>query len=453
MDKEISLTEGNLLKKIILFAIPVMLSGILQLAFNACDLMVVGKFAGDDSLAAVGSTGALISLLVNIFISISTGANVAVARAIGKKDDDKVHNVVHTSILFSIFAGLFLTIIGLLLSKYLLIKMDTNIDILDKAALYLKIIFLGMVFNMLYNFGASIVRATGDTKKPLKYLVIAGIINVILNLFFVIVFNMDVAGVAIATVISHFISSILIIRYLIKIKSSIHLDVKKLRIEKQSLKEILVIGIPAGIQSSLFSISNVFVQKAVNSFKSTAIIAGNAAATNIEGFVFTSMNSLYQANLTFTSQNYGAKKIKNCKKTLLYSLICVTITGLFVGGLTVIFGNPLLNLYANGEDAIRYGMIRVTIIGLTYFLYGISDVIVAGLRGLGCSLVPMIMSIIGICGLRLGWIYTAFEYNHTLKTLYYSYPLSWIITAMMQLVCFLIIYRKRRIENEILNVN
>ena len=440
--KEIDLLHGNLWKKIILFAIPVMLSGLLQLLFNACDLMVVGKFSGDDSLAAVGSTGALTSLIVNLFIGFSVGANVAVAKEIGKNDKKRCHDVVHTSILFSLIVGALLTIFGVLTARYWLIKMDTNADILDKATTYLTICFAGMIFNMLYNFGASIVRATGETKKPLYYLIIAGITNVVLNLIFVIVFDMDVAGVAMATVISQMISSILIIRYLVKTEGMVHFNFRDLKIDKDSLKEIVFVGLPAGIQSSLFAISNVTIQTAVNSFNSTAVVAGNSASNNIGGFIYTAMNAFYQSCITFTSQNFGAKNMKNCEKTLFACLVYVTFVGLLIGGITVLLGRPLIGLYANGEEAIGYGMTRLTILALTYFLCGIGDVLVGGLRGLGYSVVPMVTSIVGICGIRLLWIYTAFEANHTLQTLYISYPLSWGITAVVHVICYVFVFKR-----------
>ena len=440
--KEIDLLHGNLWKKIIIFAIPVMLSGLLQLLFNACDLMVVGKFSGDDSLAAVGSTSSLTSLIVNLFIGFSVGANVAVARAIGKKDQKRCHDVVHTSILFSLIVGIFLTIFGVLTARHWLIQMDTNIEILDKATLYLTIYFSGMIFNMLYNFGAAIVRATGETKKPLYFLIIAGVVNVILNLIFVIVFNMDVAGVALATIISQMISSILIIIYLLKLDGFVHFSFKDLKIDKGSLKEIVLVGLPAGIQSSLFAISNVSIQTAVNSFDSTAVVAGNSASNNIGGFIYTSMNAFYQAAVTFTSQNFGAKCMKNCKKILIACLIYVTLTGLLVGGVAVLFGHPLISLYASGDEAIGYGITRLTILALTYFLCGIGDVLVGGMRGLGYSVVPMVTSIVGVCGIRLLWIYTVFAANHTLPTLYVAYPLSWGITAIVHVICYVWVYKK-----------
>lgn len=440
--KEMDMLNGNLFKKIIIFTIPVMLSGVLQLLFNACDLIVVGKFAGDHSLAAVGSTSALIHLIINLFIGVSVGANVAVARSIGRKDEDKCQKLVHTSILFSIIAGLFLTVFGIVAARYLLQLMDTTSDVLDKATLYLQIYFSGMIFNMIYNFGASILRSVGETKKPLYYLFLAGVVNVILNIFFVTVFDMDVDGVALATIISQAISAMLVIKCLMKKTGYVNLNLKKLSIDKKSLKEIVIIGLPAGIQGSLFSISNVFIQKAVNSFGSTAIVAGNTASNNIESFIYTSMNSFYQGCITFTSQNYGAGKIKNCKKVLINSLYCVIMTGIILGGVALLFSKPLLGLYINEKTSIEYGITRLTIIAFTYFLCGIMDVLVGSLRGLGYSIVPMIVSVLGICAFRLLWIYTVFKNNHTLNVLYVSYPISWILTALIHTTCLIFVFKK-----------
>jgi len=440
--KEVDMLNGNLLKKIIAFAIPVMLSGILQLLFNACDLIVVGKFAGDDSLAAVGSTNSLTSLVINLFIGISVGANVVVARSIGKKDKEKCAKTIHTAILFSVIAGFFLSVLGVVSARYLLELMDTTVDVIDKATVYLRIYFCGAIVNLVYNYGASILRAKGETKKPLYYLTIAGIVNVLLNLFFVIVLKMDVDGVAIATISSQLISAILVIRCLMKSGDYVRLDLKQLHIDKKSLKEMVLIGLPAGIQNSLFGISNVFIQTGVNSFNSTVIVAGNTASANIGNFIYTSMNSFYQACMTFTSQNYGAGRIRNCKKVLLNCLLCVVVAGIAIGGGAVLFAKPLLGIYVNGEEALKYGIIRLTIIGSTYFLCGIADVLVGSLRGFGYSIVPMIVSILGICAFRLVWIYTIFEANHTLEVLYYSYPASWILTAAVHLLCFNFIYKK-----------
>ena len=441
MEKPMDLTTGNLLKKIITFSIPLMLSGVLQLLFNTCDLIVVGKFAGDASLAAVGSTGSLINLIINLFMGVSVGANVTVALAIGKKDYEEVNRLVHTAVLFSVIAGIILMIFGIFTARFWLELMDTTTESIDKATLYLQIYFGGMIFLMLYNFGSSILRAVGETKKPLKYLSLAGAINVVLNLILVIFFHLDVAGVAIATVVSQAISALLVIRHLTKRTDVVKLDIKKLRIDLKALGSMVYIGLPAGVQGILFSISNVVIQSSVNSFDSTAIVAGNTASQNIESFVYVSMNAFYQSSITFTGQNYGAKKIENCKKVLLYSLLCVFISGFVLGIIGYLFGDVLLNLYTDGAEAIGFGKIRMSIIMTTYFLCGLMDVVVGALRGLGKSIVPTIVTILGVCAFRLVWIYTVFGASHTLETLYLSYPLSWLVTGSIHIVSFIFIYK------------
>ena len=441
MEKTMDLTTGNLLKKIITFSIPVMLSGVLQLLFNTCDLIVVGKFAGDASLAAVGSTSSLINLIVNLFMGVSVGANVTVARAIGKKDHEEVNRLVHTAVLFSVIAGIILMIFGIFTARFWLELMDTTTESIDKATLYLQIYFGGMIFLMLYNFGSSILRAVGETKKPLKYLTLAGIINVILNLILVIFFHLDVAGVAIATIVSQAISALLVIRHLTKRKDVVRLNIKKLKIDLKALGAMVYIGLPAGVQGFLFSISNVVIQSSINSFDSTAIVAGNTASHNVEGFVYVSMNAFYQASLTFTGQNYGAKKIENCKKVLLYSLLCVFVSGFVLGVIGYLFGDILLNLYTDGTESIGFGKIRMSIIMTTYFLCGIMDVAVGALRGFGKSIVPTIVTILGVCVFRLVWIYTVFETNHTLEVLYSSYPISWLVTGGIHIISFILIYK------------
>lgn len=439
--KRVDMLNGNLLKKILFFTVPLWISSILQLLFNACDLMVVGSFAGDDSLAAVGSTASITNLIVNLFIGISVGVNVVVARSIGSKDYKKCERVVHTSILFSLFAGMFLMMIGIAGARFFLEMMDTPADIIDKAELYLKIYFSGMIFHMVYNFGAAILNAKGETKKPLYYLTIAGIINVILNLFFVIVLSMDVKGVAIATVASQAISCILVLRCLMKSDDCVQLSLKKLKIDGVCLKEVINIGLPSGINSCLFSISNVVIQKSINSFGSI-VVASNSAAININAFIHTSMSAFCKACITFTSQNYGAGKIKNCKKVMWYSMIYAISVGIVLGILAYVFANPLLSLYSDGVDSIKYGTIRLAIVGLTSFLCCIGDIFVSSLKGFGYSLVPMFMSILGVVGVRLIWIYTVFAANPTLETLYVSYPISWIITGIVQGISFSVIYRK-----------
>mgnify|MGYP003300269070 FL=1 len=450
MENEFNMESGNLLKKIIVFTIPIILSSILQLLFNAVDLIVVSKFSNEISLAAVGSTSSLINLIVNVFIGVSVGANVAVARGIGKKDYNRVHKLVHTAISFSIIAGILLMIFGIIMSEKLLIMMGTTAECLDLATVYLKIYFSGMIFNMLYNFGASILRSAGETKKPLYYLTIAGVANVILNLILVIGFKMDVAGVALGTILSQAISSILIVLCLMKRTDSVKLELKKLKINLNCLGEMVLIGLPAGIQGSLFSISNVFIQSAVNSFDSALIVSGNTAASNIEGFVWTAMNGFYQACITFSSRNFGAGKIKNCKKVLYYCLLCVVVTGLFLGISGLVFSDQLLSIYLNNVDAIDVGKNRMAIIMTTYFICGVMDVLVGGLRGLGYSIVPMIVSVLGVCGFRLVWIFTIFEYHHTLENLYVSYPISWFFTGLIHAVSYFIVYKmvKRRFINK-----
>lgn len=442
MEKHMNMESGNLLKKIIIFTIPIILSSILQLLFNAIDLIVVSNFSSEISLAAVGSTSSLINLIVNVFIGVSVGANVAVARSIGKKDYNRVHKLVHSAISFSIIAGIILMFFGIIMAERLLILMDTTEECLPLATLYLRIYFGGMVFNMLYNFGASILRASGETKKPLYYLTIAGVSNVILNLVLVIVFKLDVAGVAIGTIVSQAISSVLIVLCLMKRTDSVKLEIKKIKIYWKCLGEMVLIGLPAGVQGSLFSISNVFIQSAVNSFDSSLIVSANTAASNLEGFVWVAMNGFYQACITFSSRNYGAGKLKNCNKVLLYCLGCVVITGLSLGLMAYLFGDALLPIYLKNPEAIEIGKNRLAIIMTTYFICGIMDVLVGGLRGLGYSIVPMIVSVLGACGFRLLWIFTIFEHHHVLNILYISYPISWILTGAVHALCYVIVYKK-----------
>ena len=389
------MTNGNLAKKIIIFSIPVMLSSILQLLFNTVDMIVVGKFAGDASLAAVGSTSALINLIVNMFIGVSIGANVIVSRAVGRKDLEGSQRACHTALLFSLIAGIILTVFGIFTARTWLKLMGTTDDCIDKATIYLQIYFGGSLFNMVYNFGAAILKSVGETKRPLYYLTIAGVANALLNLLFVIVFKLDVAGVAIATIISQAISSILVVICLTKREGYVNINLKKLRLYPKELGLMVLVGLPAGIQGSLISFSNVFIQSAVNSFKSTVIVAGNTASANIEGFVWTSMNSFYQASIAFTGQNYGAGKLKNCRKVLLLCMLYAAITGIVLGGLAFLLRNPLIHLYTSGE-AVKYAKIRITFICLSYFLCGMMDVPVGGLRGLGKSIIPMIISIMGM---------------------------------------------------------
>ncbi|MBQ9520353.1 MAG: MATE family efflux transporter [Acholeplasmatales bacterium] len=440
--KDMDMTNGNIAKKILIFTIPIMLSSILQLLFNTVDMIVIGNFAGDASLAAVGSTSALINLIVNLFIGISIGANVVVSRAVGQKNLEKAQKATHTAILFSIIAGAILIVFGVFTSRIWLELMGTTSDSIDKATTYLQIYFAGSIFNMVYNFGASILKSVGETKRPLIYLFIAGVMNALLNLLFVIAFKMDVAGVALATVIAQGISAILVIIYLMKREGFVNLKLRKLRIYKKELGQMVLIGIPAGIQSCLISFSNVFIQSAVNSFDSTIIVSGNTAAANIEGFVWVSMNSFYQAAIAFTGQNYGANKIENSKKILGLCMIYTLITGVLFGGGAYLLRGPLINLYTSGE-AVGYGEIRLTIICLSYFLCGLMDLPVGSMRGLGNSIAPMIISILGMVVFRIIWIATVFYYNHELWVLYISYPITWVGTGTVHYLSFLYTYKNR----------
>ncbi len=440
--KDMDMTNGNLAKKILIFTIPIMLSSILQLLFNTVDMIVIGNFAGDASLAAVGSTSALINLIVNLFIGISIGANVVVSRAVGQKNLEKAQKATHTAILFSILAGAILIVFGVFTSRIWLELMGTTSDSIDKATTYLQIYFAGSIFNMVYNFGASILKSVGETKRPLIYLFIAGVMNALLNLLFVIPFKMDVAGVALATIIAQGISAILVVIYLMKREGFVNLKLRKLRIYKKELGQMVLIGIPAGIQSCLISFSNVFIQSAVNSFNSTIIVSGNTAAANIEGFVWVSMNSFYQAAIAFTGQNYGANKIENSKKILALCMIYTLITGVLFGGGAYLLRGPLINLYTSGE-AVGYGEIRLTIICLSYFLCGLMDLPVGSMRGLGNSIAPMIISILGMVVFRIIWIATVFYYNHELWVLYISYPITWVGTGTVHYLSFLYTYKNR----------
>ena len=440
---EMDMCSGPLFSKLVMFAVPLMLSGILQLLFNAADIVVVGNYAGHESLAAVGSTSSLINLLVNVFIGLSVGANVLVAQYFGAHRMKDLEETVHTAMVLAAGGGLFLVAVGVLLADPLLTLMGTPEDVLPLSALYMKIFFVGMPATLTYNFGSAILRAVGDTKRPLWFLLAAGIINVILNLIFVIVLHMGVAGVALATVISQCISAALIIRCLVKSDAPYRLKYDQLKLVKSKLFAIARIGLPAGLQGAIFSISNVLIQSSVNSFGSVAM-AGNTAAANIEGFVYTAMNAVYQTALSFTSQNFGAKNYDRMTKILWYCQGMVIAVGIFMGGGAVLLGPGLLGIYGSNAQVIHYGMNRLRIISGPYFLCGIMEVMVGGLRGMGCSLLPMFVALTGACVFRVIWIYTIFAVSRTLQTLYISYPVSWTITFLAHMVCYGIV--RRRVE-------
>lgn len=445
---EIDMCSGAILPKMLRFALPLMCSSVLQLLFNAADVIVVGRWAGDNSLAAVGSNTSLINLLVNLFIGLSVGANILAARCYGAGDKEGLRQTVHTSILLSLLSGAVLAVVGVLGAGVILEWMQSPEAVRGLAAVYLRIYFLGMPATMVYNFGAALLRAVGDTRRPLYYLCTAGIVNVVLNLFFVIVCRLDVAGVAIATVISQVISAALILRCLIREQGGIHLELRQLHIWPNRLKQILQVGLPAGFQGVLFALSNVVIQSSVNSFQET-VVAGNAASANIESFVYAAMNAFYQANISFSSQNYGAGQYDRLRPILLWAQACVITTGVVLGGLAVLFGRQLLSIYTDSPDVIDVGLERLMIVCGTYAICGMMDVMVGSLRGLGYSIMPMIVSLLGACVLRLVWIATIFQLPqfHTPETIYWSYPFSWIITFLAHVGCYL--WAMRRLKRHL----
>ena len=440
---EMDMCSGSIFGKMLLFTIPLMLSSMLQLLFNAADIVVVGNFAGDNSLGAVGSTGSLINLLTNLFIGLSVGVNVLVARYYGSNQKENLHNTVQTAVALSTLLGFVVAVFGFIFTPVFLRWMKLEGEILELASIYLRIYFLGMPAVMIYNFGSAVLRAVGDTRRPLLFMIISGIVNVGLNLLFVIVFHLNVAGVAIATVISQTISAILVILCLMLDKGTIHFDIHKIYINKDILLKILQIGLPAGLQGTLFSLSNVFIQSSVNSFGDT-VITGNSSAINIEGFVYVAMNAFHQATISFVSQNIGAGKKSRINKITVIGLLLVSATGLFLGSLATYFGRELLSIYTRNIAIIEAGYIRISIICSIYFLCGIMDVIVGSLRGLGYSTMPAIVSLMGACVFRLIWLATVFQIDkwHNIQTIYYSYPISWLLTFSVHVVCYIIVKRK-----------
>ena len=439
---EMNMTEGPLLKKIVLFSIPLMLSGMLQLLYNAADIVVVGKFAGDASLAAVGSTSSLINLIVNVFLGLSLGSGVVVAQAIGARNKYRLHKTVHTSMLLSVFLGIAVGILGIILCKPMLVLMGSPNEVLDKATLYMRIYFLGTPGFLIYNFGAAILRSAGDTKRPLVILSVSGIANVVLNLIFVICFNMDVAGVALATIASQYISAVWVVIILLKENTDFKLTLKKLHIYKNELILIIKYGLPMGIQSSFFSISNVTIQSSINSF-GTLVVAGNSAASNIEGLVYTASNAVAQTAMTFSGQNTGAGNYKRVKKVLLLCLVLTTFIGLFFGGLVILFKNPLLAIYTDNPAVISAGALRINIICMFYALCGMMDTSANVTRGMGKSVVPMIITMVLVCFVRVGWVFTIFKSFNTAECIYWSYPFTWTLAIIAQLIYFIIVYKSK----------
>jgi putative MATE family efflux protein len=440
---EIDMCNGTIMDKLISFALPLMISGMLQLMFNAVDIIVVGRFTGSQALAAVGSTTALICTFTNLFIGVSLGANVLAARFYASGKTKEMSETVHTAILLALISGIAMSIIGILCARESLVLIATPDDIIGQAALYLRIYFLGMPFFMLYNYGAAILRAVGDTKRPLMYLIAAGTANAVLDLILVIIFKMGVAGVAIGTITSQFISCVLVIRCLCKTNAIYKLYISKLRIKKYYLIQILKVGLPAGIQSTVINFSNVLLQSSVNSFGEIAM-AGYTAANNILGFLYVSVNSVTQACMSFTSQNYGVRKFKRMDKVLADCAILSIIVSVVIGGGSYLLGHQILGIYTKQEDVIQCGMEILSISTIPYFLCGLMDMIPGSMRGVGYSAVPMILSIIGTVGTRLVWIYGVFPEHRSLYVLFMSYPVSWGLTIVMQAICLVFVRRKIR---------
>lgn len=440
---EIDMTSGSVLKKMLLFSFPLMGSSILQLLFNAADIIVIGRFAGDNSLAAVGATASLINLLVNLFVGLAIGANVLTARYYGAKRDADISQTVHTSIALSIVCGAGLAVIGILISNPILAMMGTPDEVLPLSTIYMQIYFAGMPAMMIYNFGSAVLRAKGDTARPLMYLAIAGVLNVGLNMFFVISLKMDVAGVAAATSISQCLSAFLVLRCLSREPDAFKLERKLLKIHGHKLKIILQIGLPAGFQGVLFALSNVIIQSSINSY-GKYVMAGSAASSNLENFTYFAMNAFYQAAISFTSQNVGAGKYERVKKILICAVSCAAVTGITIGNLTYLFGTPLLGIYSKSALVVQEGLKRMMYICIPYFLCGVMDAMTGMIRGLGYAILPMIVSLLGACVLRIIWILTVCQLPafHHVEFVYASYPVTWAITTTAHIICYVIITKK-----------
>lgn len=447
LKKTVDMTEGPFLKKMIMFAIPLVISGILQCFYNAADLIIVGHYRGDIAVGAVGSTGSITNLTVGLFMGLSVGAGVAVANHMGAKEPDEVRRVAHTSILMSAFLGIIIGIAGFFLAGTLLELMDTPAEVLPHSTLYMKIIFLGVPASMVYNYAAAMIRSVGDSKRPMIFLAISGLANVLLNVLLVTAFDMGVDGVAVATIVSQYLSAAMALVYMFRTSGPLRLSLKHMRMDGAKVKRILYIGIPSGIQTSLFSLSNVLIQSSINSFGDT-VVTGSAAASNIEGFLYVAMNSIYHVALTFIGQNVGARKFKNIRRLTVYSAIIVSVIGIGCGALLLLFRYPLIHLYVQTDEAVAAAMMRFTIIIPTYFLCGLMDVFCGALRALDRSVTAMVISLGGACGFRILWIATIFKiYNDTPLSIYISYPISWALTAGCHLLFMILAARKLLRDN------
>ena len=436
----IDMCNGAILPKMLVFALPLMFSTMLQLLFNAADLVVVSRFAGDNAMAAVGANSAIIALLVNSFMGLSVGANVLAARERGAGDHAEVNRTVHTAMAVGLVGGVALIFVGAFGARWILTTMGAPANILEQAILYLRIYFIGMPATMLYNFGAALLRSVGDTRRPLVYLTVAGVANVLLNLVLVIVFHMDVAGVAIATVVSQVISAALVVRCMMREEGDLHLELRKLRIHGEKLKSILRVGLPAGLQSALFSLSNVVIQSSINGF-GEIVVAGNSASHNLEGFFYCTVSSLMQANISFVGQNMGAGKYRRIPRIMLTSYGCMIAAQAIISLIVIFLGRPLLGIYTETESVLEVALSRLTLLGHTYVICGFMDLTTSTLRGMGKGLLPMIVSLVGVVGTRMLWIATVFQIPeyHTLWHLMLSYPISWLITVSVHLICWIVV--------------
>ncbi len=442
---DLDMCTGPLFGKIVLFALPIMAMNILQLLFNAADMIVVGRFAGREALAAVGATGSLINLIVTLFMGLSVGTSVIVAQDYGANQPAAVSRAVHTSIVISVIGGLFVMAAGLVFCRPLLDMMGTPEDIISLSALYLKIYFVGVPASMIYNFGAAILRAVGDSHHPMYYLIITGLVNVVLNLFFVIVLHMSVDGVAWATVISQYLSLVLIMACLYRCDGAIRFIPSKLSIDLEKLKAIVKIGLPAGLQGLLFSVSNVLIQSAVNSFGSV-MVAASAAASNVEGLVGTSINAYYNAAITSVGQNMGAGKYDRIDLTARICTVLIFATWILLGSLTLLFGRPLLGLYTEDGEVIGIGMLRLKVMMAAYFTCGVMNVFPGLTRAMGSSMLPMLCTLLGACLMRIVWLATVFTWFPTVIVLFACYPVTWALTGIGQVAIFLYMRKKVRAD-------
>ena len=440
---EIDMVHGPLFPKLIRFAIPLMISGILQLLFNAIDMVVVGRFSGNEALAAIGSTSALVYTMTNLFTGLALGTNIEAAKDCGAGDDASLHRTVHTSIALALVCGVLMVFVGIFSVRPCLIMMNTPDDVLDMSAIYLQIYFAGMPFFMLYNFGAAVLRAIGDTKRPLFYLLISGVLNAVLNVFLVVTFELGVVGVGIATVVSQAFSAVMVMKCLLTDAAPYRLEWKKIRFHANKLKRILFLGIPAGLQGVVIDFSNIVVQASLNSFGSV-VMAGNAAATNLDSFLWTASSAFAQACLSFVGQNVGAKNYRRVDLVVLECSLLVVATCLILP-LTLYFnGEAFLHIYSSDPEVVANGMVKFSVILIPYMFCGLMDMIPNATRGMGMSIAPTVISLTLICGLRILWILTVFAHWHDLRVLYISYPLTWILTTIAQVICFFAARKKMR---------